>query len=510
MTMPDNDEVLMTPCPSREILIDLLGGRLDPEPLEATEIHVGTCRICQQRALNIAGELEPKFLLLLDQSTAPFESDSFGVSGDESPSSTLIQRLQELGPPCVERHPADELLTVIDQPWGMLPNVPGYEVLEEIGHGGTSLVFKARQISHDRIVALKQLQIGPRSSRIQRKRAFRGSQALSELNHPNIVQIYERFEYQDHYFGAIEYLEGGSLARAEGEPLRTARETAEIVRVIALAVQYIHDRGIVHRDLKPANILVTSDGIPKLADFGLARLFTEPSDLTDSDAIMGTPQYMAPEQALGKSNEIGPATDIHALGTILYELLTGHPPFRGETRQDAMQQVIYISPIPPSRVVGDVPHELEVICLKCLDKNPKLRYPSAESVANELASYLEGHRIENDKIRAWHRAAEHVRRRRREWIFALTSGLVLMTSGWIISIEHQRLQTVRAALEDSENSLYHQQIEMASMAIKDRDFALARKILDRCLPKPGRRDYRDQAWSQLSAIVSTGLNGQSQ
>jgi serine/threonine-protein kinase len=199
------------------------------------------------------------------------------------------------------------------------------------------------------------------------------------MQHPNIVQVHEVGEQDGMPFFSLEYLEGGSLAnRLEGTPW-PARKAAELVETLARAMQAAHDKGIIHRDLKPANILLTADGTPKITDFGLAKRL-DSAGQTQTGAIMGTPSYMAPEQAGGKGKEVGPAADVYALGAILYELLTGRPPFKAETPLDTVLQVVSEEPVAPTQLNAKVPRDLETICLKCLHKEPTKRYASAPSL----------------------------------------------------------------------------------------------------------------------------------
>jgi WD40 repeat protein len=271
---------------------------------------------------------------------------------------------------------------------GELPQIPGYEVEALLGRGGMGLVYKARHLRLNRFIALKMLITGAYAGPHERTRFQREAEAVASLRHTNIVQVYDVGDHEGSPYFTMELLEGGSLAqRLAGTP-QPARTSAALLATLAEAMQVAHRGGIVHRDLKPANILLTADGTPKVADFGLARYFDGELGLTLTGTRIGTPSYMAPEQVTGKVGAIGPAADIYSLGVLLYEMLTGRPPFRGESASETERQVIQDEPVSPSRLNRKVPRDLETICLKCLEKDPKRRYPTAGALADDLGRYL--------------------------------------------------------------------------------------------------------------------------
>jgi serine/threonine-protein kinase len=271
------------------------------------------------------------------------------------------------------------------------PTVPGYELLKVLGRGGMGVVYLARQAGFDRLVALKMLLAGAHADAEQMDRFRREAEAVGRLRRPGIVEVFAFGESGGCPYFSLEYLEGGSLAdRLRAGPL-PPREAAELVAALAEAVQYAHEQGVVHRDLKPANVLFTADGAPKIADFGLAKTL-DGDTLTRTGAVLGTPGYMAPEQAGGRSQEIGPATDVHALGAILYECLTGRPPFQATTPMLTLVQVMNDVPMKPSQLQPGTPRDLEAICMKCLEKQPGRRYPSARALAEDLRRFLSGER----------------------------------------------------------------------------------------------------------------------
>jgi tRNA A-37 threonylcarbamoyl transferase component Bud32 len=254
------------------------------------------------------------------------------------------------------------------------PIIPGYQLECELGRGGMGVVYKARQVTLNRTVALKMILAGDHASPEARVRFLAEAQVAAKLQHPGVVQVFHIAQQDRHPYIEMEYVAGGSLAdRLDGIP-RPPRQAARLIEGLARAMGEAHRLGIVHRDLKPGNILMTPDGDGKIADFGLAKLLYADSGLTATESILGSPSYMAPEQAEGKTREAGPAADVYALGAILYEQLIGRPPFRGATLIETLQQVKTAEPVPPSRLVPGLPPDVETIALKCLQKDPKKRY----------------------------------------------------------------------------------------------------------------------------------------
>lgn len=269
-------------------------------------------------------------------------------------------------------------------------NIPGYEILGELGRGGMGVVYKARQISLNRILALKMILAGPLASAQHVERFYAEAEAVARLDHPNLIPIYEVGEHEGQHYFTMKLIEGGSLARETARFVRNPRAAARLVAEIARAVHHAHQRGIIHRDLKPGNILLEKDGRPMVTDFGLAKRTTEDVPMTLSGAILGTPAYMAPEQALGRPGTITTLTDVYSLGTILYELLTGRAPFRDETPLETLRKVTEQEPEPPTKHSQQVDRDLEAICLKCLAKDPQQRYASATALADDLEHWLAG------------------------------------------------------------------------------------------------------------------------
>jgi WD40 repeat protein/Flp pilus assembly protein TadD/tRNA A-37 threonylcarbamoyl transferase component Bud32 len=290
------------------------------------------------------------------------------------------------------------------------PEPPGYELLERLGQGGMGIVYKARQKSLGRTVALKMVLAGAHASPREHARFVREAEVVARLPHPNIVHIHEVGEHEGRPFLSLEFVEGGSLDKKLGGTPQPAVEAARLVETLARAVHHAHLQGVVHRDLKPANVLLTAGGIPKIADFGLARLAAG-SGQTQSGDILGTPSYMAPEQAAGRNSAVGPATDVYALGATLYELLTGRPPFRADNAVETLRQVLEQEPVAPTRLQPRVPRDLETICLKCLHKVPARRYESAVALADDLRRFLDGQPILARQTSVCERGLKWVRRK---------------------------------------------------------------------------------------------------
>jgi tRNA A-37 threonylcarbamoyl transferase component Bud32 len=275
---------------------------------------------------------------------------------------------------------------------GVLPEIPGYVVEAEIARGGMGVVFKARHLRLNRTVAIKMILGGKYHDPVARIRFLIEAEAVAQLDHPHIVEVHEFGTHENLPFFVLEYVGGGTLAEKLSEDGPSApRAAAELVAKLADGIAAAHAKGIVHRDLKPANILLTEAGEPKVADFGLAKVGQ--SDMTATGAVMGTPSYMSPEQAAGRVREVGTPTDVYALGAILFELLSGRPPFLGDTAMATIQQVLTRDPDRPRGIDPAIPRDLETICLKCLEKDSKKRYGTAAELAVDLRAFLDGRPI---------------------------------------------------------------------------------------------------------------------
>jgi serine/threonine protein kinase len=368
----------MDACPPDDLLDALLADEVaDAARREALEAHLGACEACGRRLLERAGgpEVGPGVAVGV-------EAGAGAESADDAPSRGFLDAMRRL---VLAEAPA----------WGDAPAPPmidGIEVLEEIGRGGMGVVYRARQTGLNRIVALKLLPKPLPGFAPDRSGVRRGPEALARLDHPNIVRIYRVGEAPGFYYGVLEYLGGGRLADriVDGRP-GSPRWAGSLVRTLAGAVGCMHEHRIVHRDLKPANILFSAEGVPKIADFGIARLLDDEDDEGGDPSrpgeldLVGSPAYMAPEQAWGRASAVGPAADLHALGAILFELLTGRPPFGRGPRERVLRAVRHD---PPPPLGPGVPPALAAACRRCLAKEPADRFAGARDLADALAAAI--------------------------------------------------------------------------------------------------------------------------
>ena len=382
-------------------------------------------------------------------------------------------------------------------PDGRLPQLPGYDVRSILGRGGMGVVYEARHLRLNRLVALKMLIAGAHAGPAERARFQREAEAVASLHHANIVAVYDVGDHEGCPYFTMELLEGGSLAQALASTPQPARQAAALLITLAEAVQAAHQAGIVHRDLKPGNILLTGAGTPKIGDFGLARHFEGEPALTLSGIRLGTPSYMAPEQVSGKAGTIGPATDIYALGAILYEMLTGRPPFRGETAAETERQVIHEEPVSPSRLNTKVPRDLETICLKCLSKEPQRRYASAAALADDLRRFGEGRPIQARPVGWRERSWRWCRRNPTVAALLITAlALVGLASGGAVWLVRQRAE------------LRNEVVTTVAQAVHLREgfhFHEARELLEQVRPRVDRARSKDLRRQVSQATADTIL-----
>ncbi len=381
-----------------------------------------------------------------------------------------------------------------------------YLLLEPIARGGMGVVFKARQVSLNRIVALKMILVGQFATEADVQRFRAEAEAAANLDHPGIVPIHEVGQHLGQHYYCMGFVEGSSLARRMAKGPLPPREAAELIRKVAEAIDYAHKRGVVHRDLKPGNILLDAEGQPRVTDFGLAKRIERDSDLTATGQILGTPSYMPPEQAAGKTDEIGPLADVYALGATLYALITGRAPFQAANLVDTLRQVLEQDPVPPRQLNPDVPLDIETICLKCLEKDRHRRYASARELAEELARFLNGEAIHARPVGplelGWRWARRHPARAGLlvASVVALISSVVV-----VVGLGYQRqLETANSQLAEAKDSLdellYLRRVALAFSAWKEHDIVRARELLAEC--PEARRDWE---WHYVDRLCHAEL-----
>lgn len=405
------------------------------------------------------------------------------------------------------------------------PSLGPFELIEEVGRGGMGVVYKARQPALKRIVAVKVILAGWLAGPRDRERLRFEAEAVAKLHHPNIVQVHEFVEQDDLSYMVLEYVEGCNLAEFTKRSERRVGWSAQLIETLARAIHHAHQRGIVHRDLTPANVLIAADETPKISDFGLAKSLAQEASTDLSGSFLGTPRYMAPEQVTGRSREVGPPADIYALGAILYELLTGVVPFRGQTPLETLRRVVEDVPEAPSRVRRDVPADLETICLKCLDREPARRYPSAADLAEDLRRFQAGEPIRARPISTMRWFLKWARRRPAEAALAASGALTLaliLTAGlwsnaWLVrhgvaleeALARERSQAVAAraarirAEQNERIARRHwsgSQIKLAQHAWEAGHIELAQELLANERLKSGEAKPPTFEWSYLHRL----------
>jgi WD40 repeat protein/serine/threonine protein kinase len=514
----------MSTCPSLQDLEKFLDGQQSDRLAE----HIDHCAVCQAALEQLTA-------------SASVSSASAVMSSSSQSHARFFARLKQHPP-----RPGQRADVFHDQ--DTLPNIAGYEILAELGRGGMGVVYKARHVGLDRLVALKTILAGPHAGPKEQTRFRQEAEAVARLQHANIIQIYDIGEADGRSFLALEFVEGVSLAQVLRGAPQPHLPAARLVETLAGAIHYAHQQGIVHRDLKPANILLqrsevrgqrsevgsqrldfsdlcplTSDLWPKITDFGLAKRLDHEAGAGQSSEIVGTPSYMAPEQAARPGRTVGPAADVYALGAILYELLTGRPPFRGPTPLDTVLQVLHEDPVRPSHFRRDLPRDLETICLKCLAKEPGRRYASAAALAEDLARFRKGQPIHARPVGP----AEMVWKwaRRRPLSAALAAGLILaavsayLTITWLWreaslardDIEIQREKAEAARGNEAEHrkqariALYFSRVAQSQLQWRLNDFHGAEQSLVKCIPAADEVDERGWEWRYLHGLFHNDL-----
>lgn len=538
-------------CPSREQLEGFLSGKLDDSTFVAIEDHVSVCQSCLRELEHLTGV------------ESAFGAESLGTPS--FPGGDLLHHLKEATPASQWAKPGSASSSPAQEPgahsspshW---PVVADFQILGELGRGGMAVVYKARQISLNRLVALKMVLAGAHESVLGRFRTE--AEAVARLQHANIVQIFAIGDHEGQPFIVLELVEGETLAqRLNGTPQRPTAAAA-LVEALARAMHVAHEQGIIHRDLKPSNILlktkatapeqttpprpvgganplwkavtggpsagvrptgeitrgsgleVADYGVPKIADFGLAKLIDDTLALTHTGDLLGTPSYMAPEQALAAShesrskNKVAVPSDVYSLGAILYEMLTGRPPFKADTPMRTLLQVLHQDAISPSLIQSSVPDDLATISLKCLEKEIPKRYDSALALAEDLRRFRHGEPILARRVGPmgvlWRRCKRRPVMAAMAFGFlaSLNGGLIGMAILWLRSEANRRLadrhrRTAERSAEDAESSLYFSRIAQAQLEWRLNDAAATFQLLKQCVPGPGEPDRRGWEWYYL-------------
>jgi WD40 repeat protein/serine/threonine protein kinase len=520
----------MRNCPPAEYLAAFLDESIDAAEASVLAQHLESCPACQkslERLTSDAGNDTWRRLRVPETPTA------------DEPRPGFLRRLEHMVPEAntlVYSPPENEDRDRAAPRSGQLPSPAGYEILEKRGRGGIGVVYKARDLRLKRIVALKMLLTGADASANEKDRLRIEAESVARFQHPNIVQIYEIGEHEGRPFLALEFVAGGSLAdQLDGTPQPSA-VSASLVETVARATHYAHQHGVVHRDLKPGNILLQvesrnveshqaekdpsglgasttlrlGDVQPKIADFGLAKRLDEASH-TQTGEVLGTPGYMAPEQARGQSKTIGPAADVYALGAILYQLLTGRPPFQGVTPVETIVQVLHDDPVPPRRLQPQIPIDLETICLKCLAKEPRQRYASALDLAEDLRRFQAGESIRARRVgpllQGWRWCRRNPGPAGLLTALALTlfAGVAGVTWGLVRAETARGREAAARQLEAEQREraevhLYQSRIALAEREWEMNNVARAEYLLDLCAPVDGATDRRGWEWHYLKRL----------
>lgn len=427
-------------------------------------------------ALRNVLEKNPELFQRLEAALALSRSGSARSSGDEA---TLLHTSSPAKPFPLAT-PAARSESVSN-----LPKFGDYELLQEIGRGGMGVVYRARQMSLGRVVALKMILSGQFANSTEVLRFKNEATAAAKLDHPHIVPIYDVNECDGRHYFSMGYVEGPTLDETLKMKPLPAESAADIVRKLAVAVAYAHQRGIIHRDLKPANILLDEKGEPRITDFGLAKLGDVEGGFTATGDIVGTPSYMTPEQAAGRINDVKETADVYSLGAILYACITGRPPFQAKSPTDTILAVLEAEATLPSSLNRETPSELESIILRCLEKKPEDRYPSATALAQDLERFLLGEPVEARRTDTWQRVRRWWRRQP-----TLVTHLVVIASMLVL------LQTLFFSLGGSTRYV----LEMTLLFVV---WAIASFLFQRMMERPRLAELSRYLWAATDAVLLT-------
>lgn len=491
----------MNDCPSlatlEQAFTALLGEEIDDLGDSALVAHVEGCGTCQSRLEALVSE-SACLSIVESQHDADWDPRLHSVEQFTVIQSDLSSEFAPSAGPLIEGT--------------SLPEVPGYEILARLDRGGMGVVYKARHQKLNRLVALKMILAGEYAAADKFLRFDQEAETVARLRHPNIVEIYDIGMAQGVPYIALEYMSGGSLEQLFRQGPQPPRRSAELLATLAQAIHTAHLAGIIHRDLKPANVLLSEDGTAKIADFGVAKR-REAVGQTQTGQIIGTPAYMAPEQARGESKNVGPAADVYSLGAILYEALTGRPPFRSQTVMQTLQRVVSDEPAPPRKLVPSVPADLETVCLKALRKEPKERYATAQELADELDRFLHDEPVRARPLTRMEKVYRWCRRKPTlAGLLAATTALMLMAGLAILLAFDQRelrqaqerTQKAWAGEQDARRKekrhLYVHDIYRTDRFFQGNQLFQARRLLEAC-----DADQRGWEWHYLDRITSADL-----